>query len=528
MRANCRSAALIQLYTAAQCRELDRLAIEDYGMPGFTLMMRAGQAAFRQLIQRWPEALRLAVFCGKGNNAGDGYIVAGLARETGMTVELVQLGDPADLRGDAARARDWALERDVVIGQGPLQHRADGRVAADVIVDALLGTGLTGSVREPYAATIGAINATSTPVLALDIPSGVDADTGGVLGTAVMAELTVTFIGRKIGLYTGAGLDCRGERAYADLGVPSAVFRRLDGCRLLSFPGLVAPYRLPERNANVYKQVLGHIAVVGGDVNMGGAPIMAAEAALRVGAGMVTMITRGAHRPGVLARRPEIMVADADDAEQRQAAFQRASCLVVGPGLGTASWGEKLLREALAQGKPAVLDADGLNLFAIRNLNATGPLIVTPHTGEAARLLALDSDRVQTDRLAAALQLATRAGGVAVLKGAGSIIATQAQVQAGGNQSSTDVSAASPVLLGICGHGNPGMASAGMGDVLSGVIAGCLAQGLEPAAAAVMGTCLHSYAADLAAAETGQRSLLATDLLPQLIAALREQELAAK
>lgn len=494
-------------------------------------MMRAGQAAFRQLIQRWPEAQRLAVFCGKGNNAGDGYIVAGLARETGLTVDLVQLGDPADLRGDAARARDWALERGVVIGQGPLQHRADGSVAADVIVDALLGTGLAGSVREPYAAAIDGINATSTPVLALDIPSGVDADTGGVLGTAVMAELTVTFIGRKIGLYTGTGLDCRGELAYADLGVPSAVFRRLDGCPLLSFPGLVAPYRLPDRSANVYKQALGHIAVVGGDVNMGGAPIMAAEAALRVGAGMVTMITRGAHRPGVLARRPEIMVADADDPEQRQAAFQRASCLVVGPGLGTASWGEKLLREALAQAKPAVLDADGLNLFAMRNLNAAAPLILTPHTGEAARLLSLDSDRVQADRPAAALQLATRAGGVAVLKGAGSIIASQdqaqAQVQAGGNQGSTDVSVASPVLLGICGHGNPGMASAGMGDVLSGVVAGCLAQGLEPAAAAVMGTCLHSYAADLAAAETGQRSLLATDLLPQLITALREQERAA-
>jgi len=495
-------------------------------MPGFSLMMRAGQAAFRQLILRWPDVRRVAVFCGKGNNAGDGYIVAGLAREAGLTVSLVQLGDASDLRGDAARARDWALERDVVIGQGPVQHRADVTVAADVIVDALLGTGLKGSVRGPYAEVIDSINAASTPVLALDIPSGVDADTGGVLGTAVMADLTITFIGRKIGLHTGVGLECRGELAYADLGVPSAVFRRITGCPLLSFPELEEPYRLPSRGANVYKQALGHIAVVGGDTNMGGAPIMAAEAALRVGAGMVTLITRGAHRPAVLARRPEIMVADADDVEQRQAAFQRASCLVVGPGLGTGSWGEKLLREALAQSKPTVLDADGLNLFATRDLTATAPLIITPHTGEAARLLSQDSARVQADRPAAALRLATRAGGVAVLKGAGTVIASV--VQAARSPGSTDASADSPALLGICAHGNPGMASAGMGDVLSGVIAGCLGQGLGPTAAAVMGTCLHSYAGDLAAAEFGRRSLLATDLLPRLISALVDLERAGR
>ncbi len=495
-------------------------------MPGFTLMMRAGQAAFRQLMQRWPDVRRVAVFCGKGNNAGDGYIVAGLARETGLAVSLIQLGDASDLRGDAARARDWALERDVVIWQGPLQHRADVTVDADVIVDALLGTGLKGPVRQPYAEMIDSINAASTPVLALDIPSGVDADTGGVLGTAVMADLTITFIGRKIGLHTGDGLECRGELAYADLGVPSAVFRRIIGCPLLSFPELEEPYRLPSRGTNVYKQALGHIAVVGGDTNMGGAPIMAAEAALRVGAGMVTLVTRGAHRPAVLARRPEIMVADADDVEQRQTALQRASCLVVGPGLGTGSWGEKLLREALAQSKPTVLDADGLNLFAAQGLTATGPLIVTPHTGEAARLLSQDGARVQADRPAAVLQLATRVGGVAVLKGAGTVIASQAQAVR--NPGSTYASVGSPALLGICAHGNPGMASAGMGDVLSGVIAGCLCQGLGPAAAAVMGTCLHSYAGDLAAAEFGRRSLLATDLLPRLISALVDLERAGR
>lgn len=495
---------MTRVYTAAECRELDRLAIEDYGVPGFTLMCRAGEAAFRTLVGRWPDARRLAIYCGKGNNAGDGYIIAGLAREALLDVSLIQLGDAADLRGDAARARDWALQRGVEIRGG------GDPAGADVVVDALLGTGLSGQVREPYAGVIDAINLAGAPVLAVDIPSGVSADSGAVLGTAIRADLTVTFIGRKLGLYTGPGLDCRGDVVFADLGVPSAVFRRLAGRPLLSFPALEPAFRLPARGANAYKQALGHVAVVGGDGNMGGAPIMAAEAALRTGAGMVTMVTRAAHRPAVLARRPEVMVADADDPEQRRSALDRASCLVVGPGLGRTAWAENLLKETLALGKPMLLDADGLNLLADLDLRASGPVVVTPHAGEAARLLGTDSGAVQADRPRAVLALARRVGGVAVLKGAGSLIAA--------------LHSGEPRLLGVCAHGNPGMATAGMGDVLSGVIGGCLAQGLDPAAAAVAGTCLHSYAGDLAARECGQRSLLATDLLPHLVSALAREE----
>ncbi len=494
---------MTRVYTASECRELDRLAIEDFGVPGFTLMSRAGQAAFRALVQRWPDARRLAVYCGKGNNAGDGYIIAGLAREALLDVTLVQLGDAADLRGDAARARDWALQRGVEI------RGAGGVVDADVVVDALLGTGLSGAVREPFASVIDAINESGVPVLAVDVPSGVSADTGAVLGTAIRAELTVTFIGRKLGLHTGPALDCRGDLVFADLGVPSAVFRRVAGWPLLSFPSLEPGYRLPRPGPNAYKQALGHVLVVGGDGNMGGAPIMAAEAALRTGAGMVTMVTRAAHRPAVLARRPEIMVADADDPDQRRSAFERASCLVVGPGLGRTSWAEALLKDSLALGKPMLLDADGLNLLADLDLRPSGPVVITPHAGEAARLLGTDSGAVQADRPRAALALASRVNGVAVLKGAGSLISRHRTGQA--------------ELLGVCAHGNPGMATAGMGDVLSGVIGACLAQGLEPGPAAVTGTCLHSYAGDLAARQWGQRSLLATDLLPCLVSALVQE-----
>jgi ADP-dependent NAD(P)H-hydrate dehydratase / NAD(P)H-hydrate epimerase len=492
--------SLPPLYTAAECRELDRLAIENHRMPGFELMFRAGRAAFGALQERWPDARHVAVCCGKGNNAGDGYIVAGLAIGSGLGVTLWQLGDPQALQGDAARARDWALTRGVAPRPGP-----PPALDADVIVDALLGTGIRGAVSGDFASCIEAINGAGRPVLAIDIPSGISADTGAAAGAAVRADVTVTFIGRKIGLHTGAGAAHAGDLVFDDLGVPSAVYRSVPGLPLLDYLALPQRFRLPPRDAGAYKHALGHVVVVGGDLGMGGAPLMAAEAALRVGAGMVSVLTRAGHRPAILARRPEIMVVDADDAAARRAVLEKARCLVVGPGLGQEEWGRSLLVDALAVARPVVLDADGLNNLATMGLDVQGPAIVTPHVAEAARLLGCGVPEVQADRLAAALALARRVGGVAVLKGAGSVIAAER-------------------LVGVCAHGNPGMASAGMGDVLSGIIGGLLAQGLELSASAAAGTCLHSLAADRAAARLGQRSLLALDLLEPMIAILADEE----
>ncbi|MEQ8858804.1 MAG: NAD(P)H-hydrate dehydratase [Pseudomonadales bacterium] len=493
------------LYTAAQCRELDRLAIEEQGIAGFDLMLRAGRAAFRELLDRWPECRRVVVCCGKGNNAGDGYVVAGLARESGLAVTLWQLGSAADLGGDAARARDWAAARGVEPRPGP-----PSAVDGDVVVDALLGTGLRGELAGPFAACAVAINSSGLPVLAIDIPTGVNADTGSAAANAVWAAVTVTFIGRKLGLFTGPGIAHAGTVVFDDLSVPGAVYRALPGCPWLRYPALPSGYRLAARDANVYKQALGHLLVIGGERSMGGAPLMAAEAALRTGAGMVTVLTRAEHRPAILARRPELMVVDADDAAGRRRVLDKATALVVGPGLGQTPWSASLLHEALALGLPTVLDADGLNLFADARPAAPAPLVVTPHAGEAARLLGLSSASIQQDRPGAALALARLAGGAAVLKGAGTLIAA--------------VAGADAELLGVCGHGNPGMATAGMGDVLSGVIGGFLAQGMGVAAAAVAGTCLHGLAADRAALALGRRSLLATDLLPTLVEVLVEEE----
>lgn len=499
------------LYTAAQCRELDRVAIEAHGMAGFDLMQRAGRAAFRVLMQRWPEAAGITVCCGKGNNAGDGYLVAGLARRAGLEVTVHQLGDAAALRGDAARARDWAASLGVMARPGP-PEAIDGAV----VVDALLGTGIEGQLRPPFAATAACINDSGRPVLAIDVPTGVSADTGAVAEHSVRAAVTVTFIGRKLGLFTGPAVSYAGEVIFDDLGVPGAVYRAVPGgCPWLHYDTLPDGYTLPARDANVHKHALGHLVVVGGDHSMGGAPLMAAEAALRCGAGMVSVIARAGHRPAMLARRPEVMVVDADDAALRGAVLDKATTLVVGPGLGQSPWGEELFKQALERGLPTVLDADGLNLLARGGVGIRGPLVATPHPGEAARLLDSSGADIQADRPAAVRLLAERLSAAVVLKGAGSLVAVPG---ADGRAE----------LLGLCAHGNPGMASAGMGDVLSGVVGALLAQGLGPGAAAAAGTCLHSYAADRAAGALGQRSLLASDLLEPLIEILRREAPAAR
>ncbi|MGA1370258.1 MAG: NAD(P)H-hydrate dehydratase [Pseudomonadales bacterium] len=500
------SAPVPLLCTAAQCRALDQAGAHALGIPTYELMLRAGRAALELLVQAWPNARCITICCGKGNNAGDGYVVAALARDRGLEVELLQVGSEAQLVGDAASARDAALAVAIVpVTEWPSAPRGD------VVVDALLGTGLRGALAPPYAAAVDWINGSGRPILALDLPSGVEADTGAAASPAVQATVTLQFIGRKIGLYTGAGVDHAGVRRFDALGLDSRLLSAVEGVPLWRVASLPVWARLPPRAQSAYKQRFGHVLVIGGDHHMGGAPIMAAEAALRVGAGLVTVLTRSEHQPALLARRPEAMVIDADDGSARKEAFLRASCLIVGPGLGRQAWGRQLLREALDSGLPMVLDADGLNGLADTGWHASGPIIGTPHVGEAATLLGVQTAVVQRDRPAAAEALAARLGGVAVLKGAGSLVAALAE---GG----------AARVLGVCAHGNPGMASAGMGDVLAGIIGGLLAQGLPAAAAALTGTCLHSAAADRASARLGERSLLATDLLVDLIALLAEDE----
>ncbi len=476
------------LYRAEQVRAMDRFAIDTLGIPGIDLMQRAGEAAFRILRAQWPDAQRLAVLCGAGNNGGDGYVVARLARETGLDVCVYSLAPIGRLRGDALTAcSSWQAS-----GGAILEYGGDGFEGFGLVVDALLGTGLDRPVAGRYAAAIEAVNRFHGPVLALDIPSGLHADTGCRLGGAVAADRTVTFIGLKQGLFTGDGPECCGTISYSSLGVPQEVQRCEQPSALLS-PQPDAVFEPRRRSA--HKGHFGHVLVVGGDAGFSGAVRLAAEAAARVGAGLVSVATRATHAALINLTRPEIMSHGIETAKDLDALRRRASVVVVGPGLGQSPWAVDLFAAVCEYDLPMVTDADALNLLAKMPVSRQN-WVLTPHPGEAARLLQTSVAEIQQDRFAAVKALQDRCGGVCVLKGAGSLIYDGA-------------------AMTVNMTGNPGMASGGMGDVLSGVVAGLIAQGLEPAVAARTAVALHGAAADRAATD-GERGMLAGDLMHHL------------
>lgn len=478
-----------RLYTAAQVRELDRHAIEDLGIAGFDLMQRAAGAAWRVLAARWPRIRKIAVLCGAGNNGGDGYLLACQARAAGLQVVVLALGEPATT--DARRARDaWRdAGGDIVVAE-------PGLPAADVYVDAMLGTGLQRPVEGELARVIQHLNATGKPVLALDVPSGIDADTGAVLGIAVRAEITVSFIARKRGLSTGAALDYCGVVVLDRLGLPEEAFADVAFDARLLDPRRMASW-LPPRARGAHKGDFGHVLAIGGDAGMGGAIRLCAEAALRVGAGLVSAATRAENIIAINAARPEVMAHAAGDAMEMAPLLERASVLALGPGLGQSDWSCKIWHAALGSFKPVVVDADALNLLAAQVMVLPPESVITPHPGEAARLLGCATPQIARDRFAAVRELAARYRCVAVLKGAGTLIAHE----------QGDVA--------VCPWGNPGMASGGMGDVLTGIIAGSMAQGLNAWRAARLGVALHAQAGD-AAARDGEAGTLASDLFAHL------------
>ncbi len=471
----------LYLYSAAQVRELDRIAIEDFKISGLTLMRRAADACVKQIIASYPEIGEVTIFCGSGNNAGDGYIIAGMLAEKGHQVQVIAIGDPGKLGADARASYDYCQASAARLESENFQ------IQGKLVVDALLGTGLSGAVRENYAHAVALINSSNRPVLSVDIPSGLCADTGSVLGCAVMADITVTFIGKKRGLFTNDGPDHSGRVVFCSLDVPEDLYggRKLKPVMMLTAPAF------PKRRRNSHKTTHGHVLVIGGDRGMGGAVILSGEAALRSGAGMVSVATRHENVTALLARRPEIMVSGVDNKDQLQSLLEKATSLVVGPGLGQSDWSRELLNAALDSGLPVVVDADGLNILATQGIKRE-QWILTPHPGEASTLLA--GAGIQEDRFAATQAIQQKYGGVVLLKGVGTLV---------GNGSE----------LSLCPFGNPGMATAGMGDVLSGVIGALLAQGYGSYEAATYGATLHARAGDIAAEHGGQRGLIATDVI---------------
>ncbi|WP_421711919.1 NAD(P)H-hydrate dehydratase [Alcanivorax sp.] len=495
------------LYTAAQTRELDRLAIAA-GTPGAELMARAGQAAFDTLCERWPEARRIAVLCGGGNNGGDGYVVARLAHAAGLAPQIHFATPPDTLKGDALTMADRCRDAGIPMTPLTLDSLPEG---ADVLVDGLLGTGLSGALRDEMAALLTALNALPVPRMALDIPSGLGADTGVPLGAVLAADLTCTFIGLKRGLLTGEGPVYSGELYFFDLQVDREVYSRVPAnCRVPEPADLAA--LLPPRRADGHKGHYGHVLVIGGDHGFAGAPVMSAQAAARCGAGKVSLITRPEHVAVALIRQPEIMVRGIENAREALPLLEAATVIAIGPGLGRSDWGQALLALALESGKPLVVDADALSLMAADDRIGQGDWVLTPHPGEAGRLLGVSAAEIQRDRFAALESLAARYGGTVLLKGLGTVIQGEDHLGQLGRA--------------LIREGNPGMASGGMGDVLTGVIAALRGQGLTSYDAARLGAMIHARAADACAARRGPRGMLATDLLPYLRTELNETCLA--
>ncbi|HCJ30133.1 MAG TPA: bifunctional ADP-dependent NAD(P)H-hydrate dehydratase/NAD(P)H-hydrate epimerase [Pseudomonas sp.] len=483
------------LYTAAQVRELDARLIAA-GTSGFELMQRAAHAAWRALRRRWPDADEITVLTGRGNNAGDGYLIAALAQRAGRRVRVFAVGDPGQLQGDAAQAFNEAQ----AVGVGVMPWTSESELRG-VLVDGLLGTGITGEVREPYASAIRAMNKSSRPILAIDLPSGLCADTGRLLGETVRAELTVTFIGLKLGLLTGQGPDRIGALVFDNLQADAAVVARIEPSALrLSEANLPA---LMPRSQAAHKGSFGQVLVIGGDLGTGGAALLTAEAALRCGAGMVTLATRPEHVTASLVRRPEIMCSGVESTYALTTLTQRADVLVIGPGLGQAPWGRSLLSLAPQCRVPQVWDADALNLLAAGAVELPRDCLLTPHPGEAARLLGISVAEVQADRPAAVRALAARFDCAVLLKGAGTLIADR------------------DGQLALCDRGHPAMASAGLGDVLAGVAGALLAQGLAPFDAACLSVWLHAAAGERLGLHG--RGLAAADLIPTIRQLLEEQ-----
>lgn len=493
----------LNIYSSDSVREMDRFAIEECGVDGFELMNKAARFSFHSLLKAWPNSKNLIILCGSGNNAGDGYIVAALAQKRSLNVHILFASSPEKLCGDAKLA--YKMSRGENVPCSSFEQKEFERLCKrenTVIVDALFGTGLNNEVKGKYADIINAANNQSLPIIAIDIPSGLSANTGQAFGVSICADITATFIGLKLGLFIGAGRTYSGKIVFSALDLPSEMFQhipvlsqRLDISSLLQ--------QLPSRKHDTHKGQCGHVMILGGDIGYGGAIILAASAAARMGSGLISVITQDAHRTAILSHLPEAMVHCSQNAQDIEQRLNMADVIVIGPGLGKSAWSQKLLLSALASQKPLVIDADALNLLSehqsqlidLTNFK-TNNHVFTPHPGEAARLLNTDTHTIQSDRVASLTPLKEKWGGNFLLKGSGSLILTNCN------------------KISLSPYGNSGMATGGMGDVLSGLIGGLIAQGLSASYALQLAVCLHAKAADILVNEYGERGLLASDLIP--------------
>ncbi len=497
------------LYDAQSMRAIDRWAIEEQGVPSLDLMERAGLGVARIVEQIAPDG-PVAVLCGKGNNGGDGFVVARLLRQAGRTVSVICTTTPEELSGDAAiNLRCLPGEPPLLFGESPAREEI---MRAHMIVNALLGTGSTGSPHGAVAQAIEFANTAAAPVVSVDVPSGVDASTGAVAGDAVHAHVTVTFHAAKPGLWINPGKRRAGQARVIDIGIPKNPPARAS----IGLIGESVLHALPRRKGDSTKFTSGHVLVAGGSRGLTGAPQMTAHAAMRAGAGYVSACVPASLQTILAAgATPELMthgLPEQDGALSTEGiqdilhAAERGGALALGPGLGRGEGAASFAR-ALAERVelPIVLDADGLNAHAGRLQDLRGRqahTVCTPHAGELGRLLGLESEEIEAERLRHVRAAADIAQAVIVLKGDDTLIA------------------APDGTVAVNTGGSPALATAGTGDVLTGVIAALLAQRLDPFLAACAGVCLHARAGREAARRVGSvEGVIATDVIQALPAA---------
>ncbi|MEW6998814.1 NAD(P)H-hydrate dehydratase [Colwelliaceae bacterium BS250] len=475
-------------YDAEMVKSNEGIIAKQKGLSLYQLMELAGKSAFDLFVQQWPSSKTILIVCGSGNNAGDGFVFARLARQSGFHIYVHTLASKDEYRGDAAIACEHFID------SGGSFHKINeiDFKRVDVIVDAILGTGVVGDVRENYAYMINFINKLPQPILSLDLPSGLHADTGQIQGACIVATISVTFIAIKKGMLTGQAKAYCGDIYLAGLGIDKQFSDQITSSIYLNNEQYLTP--LAKRSAVSHKGHSGRVLVVAGNKGMPGAARLSSEAALRCGAGLVSLVCHQDNQIIVASTRPELLLLDAKKlTAENDSNIVNVDIILIGPGLGTDEWAKQCYAAIIAADTPLVVDADALNLLA-KKPSYRDNWVLTPHPGEAARLLGCSIKQIELDRFAAVRAIALKYGGVCVLKGAGTLISN-----------------GEDVVINLTG--NAGMASGGMGDVLAGIIATLSLQSNNMFAASCYGVYLHGKAGDIAAKD-GEKGLLASDLLP--------------
>ena len=497
----------MKLYTAKETKKIDNLAIKEKEISGYSLMQKAAEFALDVILKEFGPLEELVIFCAKGKNSGDGFLLGSFAKELGLNVTIVTCSPSKEIKGVSSKAfKEMKQSKARIISINSIEKLKVSRKA--VIVDALIGTGIKGNLRKNIKDSILALNrlGTKLPVVSLDIASGVNPDTGGVEDICVYADITTTFVAQKRGCFTSIGKKVSGEVMYSDLEIPKQLFTKVTSTSsIINFEEYID--RVVYREQDAHKGNFGHVLVIGGDRGLGGAGLLASKAAVYSGAGLTSLVTRPEHVNASLVSCPEVMVKGVNSGQDLEEHLLKPTVIAIGPGLGQTAWSEQMIQrvfwEAEKRDVAVIMDADALNLLTKLKLSSKLPrrLVLTPHPGEAATLLNTNIETIESDRFASSAKIQKKFNATVVMKGSGTIICHKKN----GIQQ-----------WGVCNAGNPGMASGGMGDVLTGIIAGMLAQGLTPKEACEVGVDLHAKAADQASFDLGEVGLTPSDVIEEL------------